>query len=77
MDQQNQVKDKKPLLTLRAVVAFVLLMALVAGIYLVCFRSWRDVAEWGENSNHEVLIYKDETYALVGVIGGKGLTLDK
>ena len=28
MDQQNQVKDKKPLLTLRAVVAFVLLMAL-------------------------------------------------
>ena len=77
MDQQNQVKPKNALLTLRALVAFVLMMALIVGIYLVCFRSWRDVAEWGENSNHEVLIYKDETYALVGVIGSKGLTLDK
>ena len=75
MDQQNQ--NKRALLTLRAVVAFLLLMALVVGIYLVGFRSWREVAQWGENSNHEVLIFEEETYVLVGVIGEKGLTRDK
>ena len=75
MDQQNQ--NKRALLTLRAVVAFLLLLALVVGIYLVCFRSWREVAQWGENSNHEVLIFEEETYVLVGVIGEKGLTRDK
>ena len=75
MEQQNQ--NKRALLTLRAVVAFLLLMALVVGIYLVCFRSWREVAQWGENSNHEVLIFEEKTYVLVGVIGEKGLTKDK
>ena len=77
MDQQTQTKPKNALFTLRAVVAFLLLMALIIGIYLVGFRSWREVARWGENSNHEVLIYKEETYTLVGVIGSSGLNLDK
>ena len=57
--------------------AFLILAALILGIYLLGFRSWRDVAQWGENSNHEVLIYEEETYELVGVIGSKGLTKDK
>ena len=75
MDQQNQTK--RGFLTLRAIMAFLILAALIVGIYLVGFRSWREVAQWGENSNHEVLIYKEETYELVGVIGSKGLTKDK
>ena len=75
MEQQNQ--NRRALLTLRAVVAFLLLMALVVGIYLVCFRSWREVAQWGENSNHEVLIFEEETYVLIGQIGKKGLNLKK
>ena len=78
MDQQNQPKQKSAFFTLRAIVAFVLLGALIVGIYLVGFRSWREVAEWGENSNHEVLIYDDETYVLEGVLKEKGdLTLEK
>ncbi|MBP3572003.1 MAG: hypothetical protein J6M42_08610 [Clostridia bacterium] len=77
MEQANQPKQKRALFTLRALLAFVLLMALIAGLYLVGFRSWRKVAQWGENSNHEVLIYEEETYVLVGQLGKKGLNLKK
>jgi len=77
MEQANQPKQKRALFTLRAIIAFVLLMALIAGLYLVGFRSWRKVAQWGENSNHEVLIYEEETYVLVGQLGKKGLNLKK
>ena len=66
MDQNTQPKQKRAFFALRAVIAFVLLMALIVGLYLVGFRSWREVAKWGENSNHEVLIYEEETYVLVG-----------
>ena len=77
MDQNTQPKQKKAFFTLRAIIAFVLLMALIVGLYLVGFRSWREVAKWGENSNHEVLIYEEETYVLVGQLGKKGLNLKK
>ena len=77
MENTNQPKQKPAFFILRAVVAFVLLFALIAGLYLVGFRSWREVAKWGENSNHEVLIYEEETYVLEGQIGKKGLTLKK
>ena len=77
MENTNQPKQKPAFFILRAVVAFVLLFALIAGLYLVGFRSYRKVAEWGENSDHTVLIYKEETYLLTGQIGKKGLTLKK
>ena len=77
MENTNQPKQKPAFFILRAVIAFVLLFALIAGLYLVGFRSWREVAEWGENSDHTALIYKEETYLLTGQIGKKGLTLKK
>lgn len=77
MEKTKQPKQKPAFFILRAVVAFVLLFALIAGLYLVGFRSWREVAEWGENSDHTALIYKEETYLLTGQIGKKGLTLKK
>lgn len=79
MDTQNvkQPKQKPAFFLLRAIVAFILLFALIVGIYLVGFRSWREVAVWGEGSNHEVILYEDETYELEGIIGKKGLTLKK
>ena len=77
MDQNTQPKPKRAFFTLRAIIAFVLLMALIAGLYLIGFRSWRNVAEWGENSNHEILIYEEETYVLVGEAGKKGVNLKK
>ena len=73
----ENTKQKPAFFLLRAVIAFILLFALIAGLYLVGFRSWRDVAEWGEDSNHTVLIYNGETYTLVGVLGKKGLTAKK
>ena len=77
MNQQKQTTQKPVNFTRRAILAFVILGALMVGIYLVGFRSWREVARWGENSNHEVLIYEEETYVLVGQLGKKGLNLKK
>lgn len=77
MEQTKQTKQKPAFFLLRAVIAFILLFALIAGLYLVAFRSFRKVAEWEEGSDHTVLVYKDETYVLVGVLGKKGLNLKK
>ena len=77
MENTKQPKQKPAFFIPRAVIAFVLLFALIAGLYLVGFRSYRKVAEWGEGSDHTVLIYEDETYVLEGQIGKKGLTLKK
>ena len=68
MDQQNQTQQKPAFFTLRAILAFLILGALIVGIYFVGFHSWRKVAERGENRNHEVLIYDGETYVLVGML---------
>ena len=72
MDQQKQTTQKPAYFTLRAILAFIILGVLVVGVYFVGFHSWRKVARWGENSNHEVLIYDDETYTLKGVMKEKG-----
>lgn len=73
----RNAKYRSPLLALRAAVAFVLLLAVVGGVYLLGFRSWRKVATWVEDSDHTALVYGEETYTLVGEIGKKGLTLKK
>ena len=77
MDQNTQPKQKKAYFIPRAIIAFALLMALIVGLYHLGFRSWREVAQWGEDSNHEILIYEEETYVLVGQLGKKGLNLKK
>ena len=77
MDQNTQPKQKKAYFIPRAILAFALLMALIVGLYHLGFRSWREVARWGEDSNHEILIYEEETYVLVGQLGKKGLNLNK
>ena len=77
MDQNTQPKQKKAYFIPRAIIAFALLMALIVGLYHLGFRSWREVAQWGEDSNHEILIYEEETYVLIGQIGKKGLNLKK
>lgn len=64
-------------LTLRALVAFVLLGGLLAAVYWWGYNSYRDVAEWVEPGHHEAFIYDGETYYLAGQIGKKGLTKSK
>ena len=76
-DDAAPQKPKRAFFLLRAVGAFALLLGLLALLYLWGYHSYPTVAEWEAESNHEALIYEDETYVLVGVIGKKGLNLKK
>jgi hypothetical protein len=73
--ESNPPKKQKPaFFVLRAVIAFVLLGVLIAGLYLAAFRAWPDVAEWEAGSDRAALIYKGDTYELVGTWGEGRLT---
>ena len=64
-------------LTVRVIVAFVLLGLLLALLYWCGFHSYRNVAEWLTPGDHEAFVYGGDTYYLSGEIGQKGLTLKK
>ncbi|MBQ3507668.1 MAG: hypothetical protein IJA91_03875 [Clostridia bacterium] len=72
-----KTKQKRAFFALRAVIAFVLLVVLLAVLYWWGFHSYRDVAEWVTPGDHSAFVYQDETYYLSGVIGKRGLTLKK
>ena len=63
--------------TLRILLVFALLAALLALIYWLGYDSYRNVAEWAEPGSHEALIYEEEVYYLAGRVGQKGLTKSK
>ncbi len=72
---ETKTKQKRAFFLLRAVAAFVLLFALIVGLYLWGYRSWSSEAEWAdEEGGHEALVYDGETYALVGKLGKGDLT---
>lgn len=74
---ETKTQQKRAFFLLRAVLAFVLLFALIAGLYIWGFRSWSTVAEWAdEEGGHNALIYDGKTYELVSVIG-KGKWTEK
>ena len=77
METTTPKKPKYAFLTLRAILAFLLLGLLLAVLYHFAFGAYREVAEWGEPGNHDTLIYEGDTYTLVGVLGKKGLTEKK
>lgn len=78
MENTKQPKQKSAFFLLRAMVAFVLLFALIVGLYFWGYRSYRTVAQWAdEEGGHSALTYEGETYTLVGVLGKKGLSLKK
>ncbi len=64
----SQTKQKRAFFALRAIVAFLLLAALIVGLYLVAYRAYPKVATWGASGDHSTLIYEGETYARVGKI---------
>ena len=73
-------QEKQPrsgVMLLRIAIAFVLLALLLALLNWWGYNSYRDVAEWAEPGNHEVLLYDDEIYCRVGRIGKSGLTKSK
>ena len=72
---ETQTKQKRALFLLRAGIAFVLLFALIGGLYVWGYRSWSSVAEWAdEMGGHAALVYEGDTYALVGKMGKGNLT---
>ena len=72
---ENQTKQKRALFLLRAAIAFILLFALIGGLYVWAYRSWSSVAEWAdEMGGHAALVYEGDTYALVGKMGKGNLT---
>jgi hypothetical protein len=72
---ETKTKQKRAFFLVRAAIAFVLLIAVIAGLYIWGYRSWLPVAEWAdEEGGHNALMYDGETYALVGKLGKGDLT---
>lgn len=68
---------KKAYFLPRALLLFVVFLALGAGIFRFSTHHYKNVAEWGEPDSNEVLLYEEDTYHLAGRIGEKGLTSKK
>ncbi len=68
---------KKAHFLLRAIILFVVFLAIGAGIYRYAHHHYKNIAEWGEPDSTEVLLYEDKTYCLAGEIGDPGLTSKK
>ena len=77
MPQENKHSVGSSVMLVRAVVAFLLLALLLGLLHWWGYDSYRDVAEWAEPGNHEVLLYNGEAYRRVGRIGKSGLTKSK
>lgn len=63
--------------TVRILLVFALLAALLVLLYRLGYDVYKDVAEWAEPGNHDSIVYDGETYHLAGVMGKKGLTKSK
>ncbi len=72
--QENQTKQPRAYLTLRALCAFAVCLLVGVGIYFFSLHHHANVAEWGEEGSRETLIYEDTTYRLRGEIGSTGLS---
>ncbi len=76
----TEITRKRPRFLFRAVLMFVLLGAILVGIYVAAYRSHPVVAEWGDPNkpgSHEVFVYDGAVYRLIGVLGKNGLTESK
>ncbi len=77
MSKGNKNPPAPMMMLVRTVIAFVLLALLLTLLYWWGYDSYRNVAEWAEPGNHEVLLYDGEVYHRVGRIGESGLTKSK
>ena len=64
---------KKARFLLRALVFFVIFLAIGAGVLRFSTHHYKNIARWGETDSMENLIYEDEIYHLAGEIGDPGL----
>ncbi len=63
---------KSLFLLLRIVIAFVLLAALLVGLYVFAYRAYPTVGTWTEEGNHRSFVYEGTVYRLVSKRGGTG-----
>ncbi len=59
----------------RILVAFLVLAALLVGIYFLVYRGNPVVAAWSTQGSHENIVYEGETYHRISVLGEGGLSL--
>ncbi len=69
----NTQTSKRAFYTLRILIAFVLMAALLLGLYIFSYRSRLPVAKWESGGSHETFIYKEQIYRCIGRRGGSGL----
>lgn len=68
---------KKAYFLPRALVLFVVFLAIGAGIFRFSTHHYQNIADWEDPASMEVLIYEDDTYHLAGEIGDPGLASKK
>ena len=70
---ENTTKRSNLCFALRIVIATVLLVGVIVGIWWAAYRSYPAVAEWQNSDSHEVLVMDGERYRRVGTLGQEGL----
>ncbi len=73
----TETKQKRSFFLLRAVLAFVLMAALIAGVYFVAYRGHPARAEWVQKGSHDAFVYEGDTYRRIGILGKNGLNSKK
>ncbi len=76
-DERGAGRAKYALFTLRAVVAFLILAAVIALLGWLGYNAYPTVGEWSEPGNHDALVYDGATYYWCGRLGERGLAEKK
>lgn len=71
--QENQVKQPRAYLLLRALCAFAVCVLIGTGIYFFSLHHHANVADWSTEGSREALVYDNTTYYLKGKLGDTGL----
>ncbi len=68
---------KKAHFSLRALIWFVVFLALGAGILRFSTHHYKNVADWERPDSVEVLVYEEDTFYLAGKVGDNGISAKK
>ena len=61
----------------RALIFFVVFLAIGAAMFRYAHHHYKNIADWGDSDSLESLIYEDDTFFLAGEIGDDGLSSKK
>ena len=72
---ENTTKRSNLCFALRIVIATVLLVGVIVGIWWAAYRSYPAVAEWKYSDSHEALLIDGACYRRVGILGQNGINV--